>query len=231
LGYPEVNLNLGCPYPMVAKRKKGSGLIAFPQEIKYMLQSWFENPPIKLSIKLRLGYENKDEIYPVLDVLNCFPLDEIILHPRIGKNLYKGRADTEAFAQALEYSNHPITYNGDIDSAEKFRKLSEEFPTIDNWMIGRGILCNTFFVEEIKQLKPKTDMEKKIRMKNFIEELWQAYEDQYGHPSQALNKMKQHWIYLSQWFSNPHKVYKMIKKSNSEYKYKERVGVIFKECD
>lgn len=229
LGYSEVNLNLGCPYPMVAKRKKGSGLLPYPEEIKMLLQEWFTNPPLELSIKLRLGYENPNEIYPVLEVLNSFPLKEIILHPRIGKDLYKGQADIEAFKKALELSRHPLTYNGDIDSAEKFQVLFERFISTENWMIGRGILSNPFLSEEIKQLDSSREKEKNIRLKDFLEDLWQAYEQQYGQPAQVLNKMKQHWIYLSQGFENTRKVFKMIKKSNKTEVYKQNVRRIIEE--
>lgn len=268
LGYCEVNLNLGCPYPMVAKRKKGSGLLPFPEEIKMLLQEWFENPPLELSIKLRLGYENPYEIYPVMEVLNGFPLKEIILHPRIGKDLYKGHANIEAFEQVLVNSKYPLTYNGDIDSVEKFQELSKRFNPVDNWMIGRGILSNPFLSEEIKCIakssnlcvtqifkdihlqKAKSSLEKSesldlglfgdalslvchppgqnknLRLKAFLEDLWRAYEEQYGQPAQALNKMKQHWIYLSQGFDNPRKVFKLIKKANKAEVYKQNIRKI-----
>ncbi|MCF8372768.1 MAG: tRNA-dihydrouridine synthase family protein [Bacteroidales bacterium] len=229
LGYSEVNLNLGCPYPMVAKRKKGSGLLPFPDEIKILLQEWFTNPPLDLSIKLRLGYENPNEIYPVLEVLNLFPLKEIILHPRIGKDLYKGSANIEDFEKVNEYSKHPLTYNGDIDSSGKFQIFSKRFITTGNWMIGRGILSNPFLAEEIKQLDSFREVDKNSRLKIFLEDLWEAYELQYGQPAQSLNKMKQHWIYLAESFENPVKVFKMIKKSNKTVVYKQNVRRILEE--
>ena len=227
LDYSEANLNLGCPYPMVAKRKKGSGILPFPDEIQKMLLPWFENPPLELSVKLRLGYETKDEIYRVFDVLNKFAIKEIILHPRIGKNLYKGKVDIDAFENAIQYSKHRIIYNGDIDSIEKFNELSERFKTIDNWMIGRALLGNPFFAEEIISGQIISFEEKNIRLKAFVADLWQAYEKQYGHPSQALNKMKQQWIYLSQMFENPRKTYKLIKKSVKVETYNKSIKAIF----
>ena len=226
-GYKEVNWNLGCPYPMVAKRKKGSGLLPNPSEIEEILTKWYQNPPLELSIKLRLGYENANEIFPVIEVMNLYPIKEIILHPRIGKELYKGKADLVAFQKAQTFSDHLFSYNGDIDSPETFQNLSSKIDSHKNWMIGRGLLSNPFLAEEIKSGKLITNSDKKERLKKFVVQLWDEYEQFYGHPNQPLNKMKQQWIYLANSFENPRKVFKAIKKSSSLEKYNVALELIF----
>ena len=227
--YTEANWNLGCPYPMVAKRKKGSGLLPYPEEIKEVLSSWYENPPLELTIKLRLGYIDETEIDGLLEVLNQFDIKEIILHPRIGKQLYKGKADAQAFGSAQKKSRNPMTYNGDIDSVEKFNLLKEQFPNTQHWMIGRGLLSNPFLAEEIKGIVSSPEIKKEKRIRDFAENLWDEYEEQYGHPSQALTKMTQQWSYLCNCFNNPHKVFKAIKKSKSPTHYRDALGMVFRE--
>ena len=86
LGYKELNWNLGCPYPMVAKRGMGSGLLSKPGIIEEVLHNVLEESDIKLSVKMRLGYESADEIFEVLPVLEKFKLEHISIHPRIGKH-------------------------------------------------------------------------------------------------------------------------------------------------
>ena len=90
LGYKELNWNLGCPYPMVAKRGMGSGLLVDPDKIGEILSRVNAETDILLSVKMRLGYESPEEIFRVLPVLELFPLTNIAIHPRIGKQLYRG---------------------------------------------------------------------------------------------------------------------------------------------
>jgi len=149
LGYGTVNWNLGCPYPRVAKKKRGSGLLPFPEEIQTFLDK-IKIIPNSLSIKLRIGRRNPDEIFDLLPIFNTFPLTEIIIHPRTGEQMYNGSVDLDVFAQCLEKSDHPIVYNGDINDIKTFRALEERFPQIKRWMIGRGALADPFLPEEIK---------------------------------------------------------------------------------
>jgi len=88
--HSEINWNLGCPYPMVAKKGMGSGLIKEYEQIDKILDFIFKNYSINLSVKCRLGYDSIDEIDQLIPVFNNHPLHEVIIHPRIGKQLYKG---------------------------------------------------------------------------------------------------------------------------------------------
>ena len=117
LGYKEINLNMGCPFPRVANKKRGCGLLPYPDKVETMLERIFEEIDIKFSVKCRLGYFNPDEIDAIIPIFNRFPLSELIIHPRIGKQLYKGKADVERFKTLIPYINAPLVYNGDIFSA------------------------------------------------------------------------------------------------------------------
>ena len=91
LGYKEINLNMGCPFPRVANKKRGCGLLPYPDKVEALFETVFEQIDINFSVKCRLGYFCPDEIEPVIAVFNRFPLSELIIHPRIGKQLYKAR--------------------------------------------------------------------------------------------------------------------------------------------
>ena len=73
LGYTELNWNLGCPYPMIAKRGMGSGLLSMPENIDEILTRVSAETDIKVSVKMRLGYENPQEIFHVLPVAGKIP--------------------------------------------------------------------------------------------------------------------------------------------------------------
>ena len=122
-GYKEVNLNMGCPFPRVANKKRGCGLLPYPDMVETMLERIFEEIDINFSVKCRLGYFSPDEIEAIIPIFNKFPLSELIIHPRIGKQLYKGEADVERFKALIPYINAPLVYNGDIFSVESFGRI------------------------------------------------------------------------------------------------------------
>ncbi len=123
LGYKEINLNMGCPFPRVANKKRGCGLLPYPDKVEAMLDRVFEEIDIKFSVKCRLGYFSPEEIDAILPIFNKFPLSELIIHPRIGKQLYKGEADVERFKELMPQINAPLVYNGDIVSVESFERI------------------------------------------------------------------------------------------------------------
>ena len=96
--------------------------------------------PIRLSVKLRLGRIDPDEIFANLPVLNRYPLAEVIVHPRTAGQMYGGRPDDLRFAAVLAESKHPVVYNGDINTLGDFFRREEQFANIAAWMSGRGIL-------------------------------------------------------------------------------------------
>ncbi len=123
LGYKEINLNMGCPFPRVANKKRGCGLLPYPDLVEAMLERVFEEIDIKFSVKCRLGYFSPDEIEAIIPIFNKFPLSELIIHPRIGKQLYKGEADVERFKALIPYIKAPLVYNGDIFSVDSFERI------------------------------------------------------------------------------------------------------------
>ena len=106
LGYDTVNWNLGCPFPMVAKKQRGSGLLPHPQKIEAFLEATLPAIPNRLSVKVRLGRKKTDEILALLPIFNRYPLDEVIVHPRTGKQMYGGEPNLDMFEKCLEACVH-----------------------------------------------------------------------------------------------------------------------------
>ena len=228
LGYKELNWNLGCPYPMVAKRGMGSGLIKETDKIDSILNTVTSACKIDISIKLRLGYESNQEILNLLPVLNNHKIKYLIIHPRIGKQLYKGDVDLELFQQCMDICNLPIVYNGDIDSAEKFVSLKQQFPGINQWAIGRGIISNPFLAGMIKSDSFQMPDDWAEQFESFHEALFQLMNESLSGPGHLLIKMQSYWEYFCQMFSDAHKTYKIITKAKSITAYKNGVSEILK---
>jgi len=226
-GYKELNWNLGCPYPMVTKRGLGSGLINDPEKINEILSKVHQKSDIIVSMKMRLGYENTEEILHVLPVLENYPIKNISIHARIGKQLYKGGVHLNAFQKCIENTNHQLYYNGDISSVAKFREMQQTFPTIKNWMIGRGLISDPFLPSMIKNNTEKYPKNKIELFTKFHETIYHEYAEALSGQSHLLLKMCHFWEYFAAIFSNPHKTFKKIKKAKSIKAYDQAVNDIF----
>lgn len=221
-GYKEINLNLGCPYPMVTNQEKGAGLLPHPEKIKTMLTDFFEKSNLKLSVKLRAGLNSNKEIETIIPVLNDFPLTEVIFHPRIAKQLYKGEIIDSAFEFAFKNLKHTLVYNGDIFSLHDFNNRRKQFPETKNWMLGRGVLMNPFLPAEIKNISISPD-EKIKKLIEFHQLIFEEYSEIMDNEGNVLNKMKQFWSYFSYSFPNHKKVFKGIKKSRNIAAYNQEI--------
>ncbi|MCR5014244.1 MAG: tRNA-dihydrouridine synthase family protein [Bacteroidales bacterium] len=228
LGYKEINLNMGCPFPRVANKKRGSGLLPYPEKVEAMLNTVFEHIELKFSIKCRLGYFDPDEIVPVIDIFNQYPLSELIIHPRIGKQLYKGEADVKRFKELIPLIKAPLVYNGDIVSAESFERIKEEVQPVNEFMLGRGLLGNPFLAEEIKGNDAQNESKKAERLHAYVIDL---YEDRLRHAGgspKVLGRMKELWSYLMYSFDEPQDIWRKIKKINALKEYEEAVETVFR---
>lgn len=226
LGYKEINWNLGCPAPMVTKKKRGSGLLPYPDEILRFLDKVIPQLPIQLSIKTRLGLDSPEELLTLLPALDDYPLSEIIIHGRLGKQMYKGTSDRENFARCLKLTKHLIVYNGDIDTLDTFKELQLLFPQINKWMIGRGVLSNPFLAGAIRDGDTNKDFR---QLQHFHKELYSCYQELLSGQAHLLGRMKQLWFYLSHFFPSQKKTWKAIKKCNTEQHYQDIIDNLFRD--
>jgi tRNA-dihydrouridine synthase len=223
LGYPTVNWNLGCPYPMVAKKQRGSGLLPHPDRIDAFLERVVPRVPGGVSIKARLGRYSEEEIFRLIPVFNRYPLREVILHPRTGVQMYDGRPDIEVFERCLTRLCHPVVYNGDIRGLADFAGLSARFPAVERWMIGRGALINPFLPSIIKSGADAAS-DKIARFREFHDALFAAYREVFSGPGHLVERMKGFWAYFSQAFDDTRKLIRQIRRIRRPEAYMARVA-------
>lgn len=231
LGYDHINLNLGCPYPKVAKKKRGSGLLPHPNVLADFLSEVMEHlPPDSLSIKMRLGYFDGDEIFKVLPILNRCRLRELIIHPRTGTQMYAGNPDLDRFEKCLGILRHPVVYNGDIRTREDFERLQKRFPVVKSWMIGRGVISDPFLPARIKGLA--WDLIDAIdRLKGFHDNLFSAYAKRLSGGSHLISRMKGFWSYFAGAFREGASFLKTVQKVRSDVQYQGAVTRFFSTAE
>lgn len=225
LGYDEINLNLGCPAGTVVSKKRGSGFLAFKDELDKFLDEIYKACDMKISIKTRLGKDSPEEFYKIIEIYNKYPLEELIIHPRTREDFYGNTPNLKIFEEALTLSKHSICYNGDIFTVSNYNDIADKFKEIDKVMLGRGILANPGLIGEIKENKFLT----KETLKDFHDELFENYTILLNEDKNAMYRMKELWGYMSHIFTNNKKYYKKIKKAQKAKDYKEAVSRLFEE--
>ena len=227
LGYEEIDLNLGCPAGTVVSKKRGSGFLAYPEELDKFLDEIYKIDNMKISIKTRLGKERADEFYKLIEIYNKYPLEELIIHPRTREDFYGNTPNLEVFKDALKLSKHSICYNGDIFTLNSYNKIINEFPKVNKVMLGRGILANPGLIGEIKN----NEFANKEIIKMFHDEIFENYTILLNEDKNAMYRMKELWGYMSHIFTNNKKYYKKIKKAQKAIDYKNAVNSLFIEQD
>lgn len=230
MGYTEFNLNMGCPFPRVVNKTRGCGLMADYQRTTAMLEEVCNNiDGIKFSIKCRLGYYSPDEILKFIETFNTLSFSEIIIHPRIGKQMYTGEASLEKFKELIPLINKPLVYNGDIYTVEKYKSVVENISTdITHTMLGRGLLTNPFLAEDIKQINDN-QKDRQLRLHNFVVNLYVERLRHAGGSPKIIGSMKELWKYMMKIFDDPQNVWRNVKKVNHLDEYEEAVEKIFND--
>ena len=223
--YKEVSINLGCPFPTLAKRHNGSGMLPYPEEVKNLLTIVHQHPEIRFSVKMRLGWEQPEECLALAPLLNELPLEHIALHARLGKQQYKGEVDLDAFAAFADCCQKPLIYNGDLLTVEDIQRIEERFPELAGIMIGRGLLANPALAMEYKTGVSLTPQQLREKLRMLHAAVFTRYEEQLqGGDEQLLHKVKPFWDYLEPALDR--KTWKAIHKSGSLNKYQAAVRLV-----
>lgn len=216
-GWGRIDLNMGCPFPMQVKAGRGSGLLQHPDKVEEILREMQRRPEVVFSVKMRLGEESEEEGMRVMPIVNEMPLIHVTLHPRLGRQQYKGVADREAFLRFAEVCRHPMVYNGDvlelrIENGElKIGADAVESAKLKGVMIGRGLLARPWMLSD------KEPHEVIMTMHAVVYR--HATETLCGD-SQILSRLHAFWEYLD----IPHKQKKAIMKATTLPRYREAVA-------
>ena len=149
-GYKKADINMGCPFPLLVRRQKGSGILAHPEKVEALLKAIEEIEELEFSVKMRLGLDSAEESLALLGMLNESKITHITLHPRLGVQQYKGEVDLDSFEKFYSQCKKPLIYNGDIMTIEDIENITNRFPNLHAIMIGRGILANPALAFEYK---------------------------------------------------------------------------------
>lgn len=232
LGYEEINLNLGCPSKTVVTKKKGAGFLEFPHQVDeflYDVCDWMQKNNLRFSVKTRLGMDEEDEFWELLEIYNKYPLCELIVHPRLQSDYYIKPVHEGVFERACTISNNPLCYNGDISDDEKLRKFwsaggAEDAAHRSCVMIGRGFLMHPGMGSTNGNMDGRSAP---ANLWKFHDAVYEGYCAYIRGDKNMLFKMKELWSYMSVNFdeSRPDikKAMKQLRKSQSRGDYESAI--------
>ena len=219
-GWNRIDLNMGCPFPMQVKSGRGSGLLQHPERVEEIAREIQRRPEVTFSVKMRLGQESAEESMTLLPIINEMPLVHVTLHPRLGKQQYKGTVDMEAFGRFHEGCKHEMVYNGDLTEL-KIENGKLKFwagAKVKGVMIGRGLLARPWMLSE---------KEPQEVMRQMHERIYRYAVENFCGDSQILSRLHAFWEYLD----IDRKAKKTIMKSTTLRRYDEAVACALRQME
>ena len=223
MGYTEVNLNFGCPSGTVTAKGKGAGMLRDLDALDRFLDTVFTEAGGPISVKTRIGVDKPEEFAAILDVYNRYPLAELIIHPRVMRQLYRGPADRAAFSAALPACKAPVCYNGDLTAPGDFAALAADWPQLAGLMAGRGLIADPALFRKARGGPPAS----KEELRGYLDQLYAGYTAAFGSAPAAISRMKAFWQGCIGLFEGTERLEKQLKKLREPWEYEVTVNQIF----
>lgn len=228
MGYTRVDWNLGCPFVKVTRKKRGSGLLPFPDRIISILDSLLPSIRSSLSLKVRLGVENERDLEQLLPRLAPYPIHSVTIHARTASDMYEAPVRLDAFERCLALTGHTVAYNGDITTPGGFVSLKARFGSrVHSWMIGRGAIENPFLAMEIHGAPLPLRSAQVEAIRGFHDDIFSAALDTLPGPAVILGRMKELWRLLGRWFESDGHLTGKLCRTTSPGTYQEAVHRLF----
>ncbi len=222
MGYREIDLNMGCPFPLQTRHGRGAGLLQHPDQVSEILSVMQRHPDLAFSVKMRLGMEQTDEWRQVMPILNEMPLQRLTVHPRVATQQYKGTVHRDAFDQLLAATHHPVVYNGDILSLADIRQLQADYgDRLSGVMIGRGLLAQPWLAREWAENTELPADTHRDMLRQLHSRLLAHYERVIPGEQQRMEKLRTMWTYMEQTLGR--KQWKRVMKAGNMRRYLEAV--------
>ena len=223
MGYTTVNLNLGCPSGTVTAKGKGAGFLKDTYRLEMFLDEVFAKSVLPISLKTRIGMQDPCEFEPLLELYNQYPVEELIIHPRVGKAFYTGPVNMEVFDRALAESKTPVCYNGSLYTQKQVQDFAAAHPQVKAIMLGRGLLADPALVRKLQGGSPL----EKAELRAFLDEIYEGYVQRFGARQSAMRRMKGVWNYVLCMFDDHDKLEKQLRKLKDPAEYNAVVDAIF----
>ena len=219
-GYKEADINFGCPSGTVTGKGRGSGALLHPGDIDRFLYEVYSKTDIKVSVKTRIGWADPAEWPAILDVYNRYPVSELIVHPRVKTEMYKGAIHKDVYRWTEAHTDIPLCLSGDVKSVSDAAWLAGSGTAAV--MVGRGMVADPSLIRQLAGGEPASRQE----LKDFMNKLLNDYIGLYPAEQPVLFKMKEIWSYMGSMYPGREKQVKQIFKAKTVTEYRSAVAAV-----
>jgi tRNA-dihydrouridine synthase len=169
-----IDLNLGCPAPIVYRKCAGGGLLREPEKIDAILSALRDAVTMPFTVKTRVGFQSVDEFDELLPVFAKHPIDLLTVHARTVKQMYRPGVRYDLIARAARELKYPVMANGNVHGPAQAKQLLAETGA-RGLMIGRGAIRNPWLFDQIraKLRGEKIKLPTGRDVLAYIRELWE----------------------------------------------------------
>ncbi len=144
-----IDLNLGCPAPIVCRKDAGGGLLRNPETVNRLIGSLRDAIPGRFTVKTRLGYTTPEEFPGLLDIFRSHAIDGLTIHGRTVVERYQTPVHPEMVRSAVEVMPCPVIANGNVvDVASGLSYLARTGAA--GLMVGRGAIRNPWIFSQLE---------------------------------------------------------------------------------
>jgi nifR3 family TIM-barrel protein len=194
-----VDLNLGCPAPVVYRKCAGGGLLREPGRVDSILGALRDAVTIPFTVKTRIGFDSGEVFDELLPIFAKHEIDLLTVHGRTVREMYGSEVHYDYIARAVGELPFPVLANGNVSSAQNGREILVRTGA-KGLMIGRGAIRNPWLFHQIRQgLRGETVyVPTGHDVLAYVGALYQAVCSPEARETAQVQKMKKYMNYLGQ---------------------------------
>lgn len=192
-----VDLNLGCPAPVVYRKCAGGGLLREPQRVDAILGALREAITTKFTVKTRIGFDSSDVFSELVPIFAKHSLDLLTVHGRTVKEMYRTEVHYDFIQRAAAEVRCPVLANGNVYSAPKAKQVLD-LTGARGLMIGRGAIRNPWLFHQIRQHQrgERLFVPRGLDVFEYVQALYDAVCSPNVRELSQVQKMKKYMNYL-----------------------------------
>jgi tRNA-dihydrouridine synthase B len=194
-----VDLNLGCPAPIVCRKEAGGGLLRNLEKIDSILREVRDAVHLRFTVKTRIGFDASEEFPALLDLFRRHPIDALTVHGRTVREMYRPVVHYDAIERAVRLMPCPVFANGNVRCADSARRIVE-LTGAHGLMIGRGAIRNPWIFEQIRESWTFGEVRTRptlADLRQYIERLYEETREPTIRDGAHVGKMKKYLGYIA----------------------------------
>lgn len=196
-----IDLNIGCPAPIVCRKDAGGGALRNPARLDRMLSALRDCIPGTFTVKTRLGYTDPGEFEDILEIFRRHSLDLLVIHGRTVREGYQTPVHPELIRMAATELPYPVFANGNIVDTSTGAALLQQTKA-QGLMIGRGAVRNPWLFEQLRQFLSGEQI-KTVRKREVLAYISLLFEETARlmtpfRESSHIHRMKKFLVYIAQ---------------------------------